>query len=94
MVDRARSSAMTRHTSPAGQHDSNEPVQRKSHPLFWLLVLAALLTIVWSIYNRWASETTPASVQPPAGSAAQRDNDRSVDAQPVRPARSPRAPQP
>jgi hypothetical protein len=85
---------MTRYTSPAKRYESSEPAQRKSHPLFWLLVLAALLTIVWSIYNRWASETTPASVPPPAGSPAQRSNDRSVDAQPARPARNPPAPQP
>jgi hypothetical protein len=85
---------MTRYTSPARRHGSTEPAQRKSHPLFWLLVLAALLVIVWSIYNRWASETTPASVQPPASSPALRDSDRSVDAQPARPARDQRAPQP
>lgn len=84
---------MTRYTSPARRGESMEPAQRKSHPLFWLLVLTALLTIVWSIYDRWASETTPASVQPPAVTPAQRDNDRSVDAQPARPARSPRTPQ-
>jgi hypothetical protein len=82
---------MARYTSPS--QPSSEPTPRNSHPLFWLLVLVALLTIVWSIYNRWASETTPASVQPPATSSpAHRESSRAVDARPTRPGRSARAP--
>lgn len=79
--------------------DRDEPAAdapaRGSHPLFWLLVLAALLIIVWSVYNRWASETTPAHVQPvvPAASPAHRPASRAVDAQPARPGRNPRSPE-
>ena len=38
--------------------------QRKgAHPLFWLLILLALLALGWSYYNHRAGESTPAPIR-------------------------------
>lgn len=41
-----------------------EDPRKRPHPLFWLLVLAALLAFGWSFYNRHAGTATPALVNP------------------------------
>ena len=46
-----------------GDRYSEDP-RKRSHPLFWLLVLAALLAFGWSFYNEHASRETPAMVSP------------------------------
>ena len=83
-----------RHPRWDERHESTGDSRRKSHPLFWVLVLIAILTIVWSVYNRWASETTPAQVQPaaPPVGPAHRAVSRALDAQPARPGREARSP--
>lgn len=68
--------------------------ERKSHPLFWLLVLVALMVIAWSLYNRYASHAAFAQLGPAATSPASRPVSRIVDAQPLRPARTTRSPRP
>jgi nicotinamide riboside transporter PnuC len=68
--------------------------ERKAHPLFWLLVLVALLVIVWSLYNRYASHATSARIGMEATTPASRPVSRIVDAQPLRPARTSRLPRP
>ena len=67
---------------------------KTAHPLFWLLVLVALLAIGWSVYNRYASHATPAKVRSDATAPASRAVSRVVDAQPIRPGRTPRLPRP
>lgn len=67
---------------------------RTSHPLFWLLVLAAMLAIVWSIYNRYASQATPAKVRPESTAPANRPVSRVVLGQPFRPLRTSRTQRP
>lgn len=48
-----------------GERDKYPDERRKhAHPLFWLLVLAALLALAWSLYTRLAGEATPAMVNP------------------------------
>jgi hypothetical protein len=49
-----------------GERDRHpgEDRPKRSHPLFWLLVLAALLAFGWSFYNQHASRQTPAMVTP------------------------------
>lgn len=80
------------------RHSTNEQPDvtpdKTSHPLFWLLVLVALLTIGWSVYNRYASHATPAKVRPDAAAPASRPLSRVVNAQPIRPARTSRPPRP
>jgi len=68
--------------------------EKRSHPLFWLLVLVALLVIGWSVYNRYASHAAFARIVPESSSHAIRSVTRVVDAQPLRPARTSRAPRP
>ena len=69
--------------------------ERKAHPLFWLLVLVALLVIGWSVYNRYASHAAVAKKMPPDTTThASRPVNRIVDAQPLRPVRTSRAPRP
>ena len=68
--------------------------ERKAHPLFWLLVLVALLVIGWSVYNRVASRAPEAKMRPDATTHASRPVTRVVDARPLRPARTSRAPRP
>ena len=46
-----------------GDRYSEDP-RKRSHPLFWLLVLAALLAFGWSFYNEHAGRETPAMVSP------------------------------
>ena len=65
-----------------------------AHPLFWLLILVALLAIGWSVYNEYASHATPAQVRPDATAPASRPASRVVDGQPLRPARTTRPPRP
>ena len=68
--------------------------EKRAHPLFWLLVLVALLVIGWSVYDRYASHATPAKIRPDATTPASRPVSRVVDAQPLRPARTSRLPRP
>ena len=68
--------------------------RKGAHPLFWLLVLVALLVIGWSVYNRYASHVAVAKMPPNATSHASRPVNRLVDAQPLRPLRTSRAPRP
>jgi hypothetical protein len=71
--------------------DEAEPdPPRTAHPLFWLLVLVAVLTIVWSLYNRYASGSTPALVQPVNAAPASRPAGRLVDRASLRPGRDAR----
>ncbi len=67
---------------------------KKAQPLFWLLVLVALLVIGWSVYNHYASHATSAKIRPDATTPASRPVNRIVDAQPLRPARTSRVPRP
>ncbi|MDB6163232.1 MAG: hypothetical protein JWL98_664 [Xanthomonadaceae bacterium] len=59
--------------APQARHRTSDPPPpqptRKPHPLFWLLVLIAVLTLTWAAYNQYASETTPALVLPSAAPA-------------------------
>ena len=82
----------TRHTT---REQPRVTPERRGHPLFWLLILVALLAIGWSVYNRNAAHATPAQTHA-AGTTthASRPLNRSVEAQPVRPARSSRSPRP
>ena len=41
-----------------------------AHPVFWLVVLAALLAFGWSFYNRQAGEATPTMVRTDAAALA------------------------
>ena len=68
--------------------------EKKAHPLFWLLVLVALLVIGWSVYNRYASRGALAATRSDDASHASRPVDRAVDAQPLRPGRTSRTPRP
>ena len=69
--------------------------ERRGHPLFWLLVLVALLVIGWSVYNRNAAHAMPANTRPADTTEhASRPLSRVVEADPVRPARSSRSPRP
>jgi hypothetical protein len=43
---------------------SPEDRPKGAHPLFWLLVLAALLAFGWTFYNRHAGTATPALINP------------------------------
>lgn len=48
-----------------GEPDRSPEGRRKgAHPLFWLLVLAALVAFGWSFYNRHAGTAAPALVSP------------------------------
>jgi len=38
--------------------------RKRSHPLFWLLILVALFALGWSFYNHHAGESMPAPVRP------------------------------
>ena len=40
--------------------------RKRSHPLFWLLILIALFALGWSFYNRHAGESMPAPTRPDA----------------------------
>jgi hypothetical protein len=46
--------------------------RKRSHPLFWLLILVALFALGWSFYNHHAGDSIPAPVLPavPAHRAA------------------------
>ena len=80
------------------RHSANEEPavtpEKRAHPLFWLLVLIALLVIGWSVYNRVASHAPEAKVRPDATTHASRPVNRIVDAQPLRPARTSRSARP
>ena len=72
-----------------------ETPDKKPHPLFWLLVLAALLAIVWAMYNRSESHASTLVMHPAtAAPAATRPANRVVEGQPLRPARTSRPPRP
>ena len=43
---------------------------KQAHPLFWMLVMAAILAFGWAIYNRSASGATPAMTRAGAALAA------------------------
>jgi hypothetical protein len=77
------------------QDETGAPPRGNSHPLFWLLVLAAFLAIVWMLYNRYASEPPPLMTTPPKATApATRAVNRVIDAQPLRPSRTSRPARP
>jgi hypothetical protein len=68
---------------------------KKPHPLFWLLILAALMAFVWAMYNRSASHASTLIMRPaPTAPAATRPANRVVEGQPLRPARTSRPPRP
>jgi hypothetical protein len=52
------------HFDHGDRHHPPEDRRKRAHPLFWLLVLAALLAFGWSFYNRHAGTVTPALVNP------------------------------
>jgi len=37
--------------------------RKRSHPLFWLLILVALFALGWSFYNHHAGESIPAPIR-------------------------------
>ena len=76
--------------------ETGAPPRGNSHPLFWLLVLAAFLAIVWMLYNRYASEPPPLMTPPPPKTTAPatRVVSRIIDAEPLRPPRTARLPRP
>ncbi|WP_159015825.1 hypothetical protein [Cognatiluteimonas profundi] len=78
------------------QDETGATPRGNAHPLFWLLVLAAFLAIVWMLYNRYASEPPPPlmTTPPPKTTAATRAVSRIVDAEPLRPQRTGRPPRP
>jgi hypothetical protein len=82
-----------RHTT---QDEPSATPRGNSHPLFWLLVLAAFLAIVWMLYNRYANKPPPLMPPPPpkTSAPAARVASRIIDAEPLRPARTGRSPRP
>ena len=52
------------HEPPSSGRLASDTPRKGSLPLIWLLVLAALVAFGWSIYNRHASETSPAPTLP------------------------------
>jgi hypothetical protein len=41
---------------------------KRTHPLFWLLILLALFALGWAYYNHHASHSVPMPAPPGAGS--------------------------
>jgi len=66
----------------AGDDPKVDGPSKHPHPLFWLLVLAALLVFGWAFYNRRASAATPAMIRPDAAPAATPAEQRAVARQP------------
>jgi hypothetical protein len=85
---------MALRTPPSTSDQPSVTPEKRAHPLFWLLVLVALLVIGWSVYNRVASHAPEAKMRPDVTTHASRPVNRIVDAQPLRPARTSRAPRP
>lgn len=56
------------HDPPGSSRLATDTPRKGAFPLIWLLVLAALLAFGWSVYNRYAGETSPAPT-PPAHAA-------------------------
>ena len=48
------------HPRISNSRDVDRP-EKQAHPLFWMLVMAALLAMGWAIYNRTAEGATPAT---------------------------------
>ena len=52
------------HDPPSSGRLAEDTPRKSSFPLIWLLVLLALGAFGWTIYNRHASQTTPAPTLP------------------------------
>jgi len=57
-----RRTAMADRNAPDA--DRPAPLHKRAHPLFWLLILAALFALGWSFYNHHAGESMPAPISP------------------------------
>jgi hypothetical protein len=64
---------------PHDDHRGDDPLRRnppderppkRTHPLFWLLILLALFALGWAFYNHHASHTMPAPVPIPPGAVS------------------------
>ena len=59
---------------PASGRLASDAPRKSSFPLIWLLVLAALFAFGWTLYNRHASETSPAPTLPASTSPTSAPN--------------------
>lgn len=57
-----------RHDPPSSGRLADDTPRKASFPLIWVLVLIALGAFGWTLYNRHASQTSPAPTLPPSTS--------------------------
>ncbi|WP_166207038.1 hypothetical protein [Cognatiluteimonas telluris] len=62
----------SRGDDPLRRNPADDRPTKRTHPLFWLLILLALFALGWAFYNHYAGHTAPMPLPVPPAAASPR----------------------